>query len=156
MGGQRPERAKWDRALVDDIKAVFFFVSSEEFDVDATEEKGKTKLQIALDTWKHLLANHKLEDLLIFLLLNKVDLLESKLNANFSSFAKAFPDYNGKDKTKEGALGHLKNVFLKSTPPGFKTERITCSPCCALDANLVENVFSDAKAQVLNRALSTL
>lgn len=154
MGGQRPERAKWERAIGDGIKACFFFVSTEEFDVEATEEKGKTKLDIALETWKHLLTSQKLEDMTIFLLLNKVDLLESKLAMSFSSFTKAFPDFSSKDKSKEAVLTYIQKLFMRSVPSGFKTELITCSPCCALDTDLVEKVFSEAKSQVLQRALA--
>lgn len=66
MGGQKPERAKWDRALElgvngkpwaslqlsHDRLGIFFFCSVEEFDIDSAEEKGKTKLEISFQIWK--------------------------------------------------------------------------------------------------------
>lgn len=52
MGGQKPERNKWDKALQAGLNGLFFFVSVEEFNTISVEDKTKTKLEISLATWK--------------------------------------------------------------------------------------------------------
>lgn len=42
----------WFQIINDGCNAVIFFVSLEEFNVQSTEDAGKTKLQEAFETWK--------------------------------------------------------------------------------------------------------
>lgn len=152
MGGQRPERAKWDKVLADGVKGVFFFVSVEEFNVPSVEEKGKTKLEVAVDTWKDLLSNPRLAEVSIILLLNKMDLFEEKLR-NFSCFVEQFPDYKG-SKTKEAALEFVRAIFLDSIPDGYNLDCMSCFECCGLDTSLMGSLFAEAKQHIVRRTLA--
>jgi len=155
MGGQKPERSKWDRVLGTGIKGVFFFAAVDEFNVPSLEEKGKTKLEVALDTWKDLLGNPKLASLSIILLMNKVDLIEAKLKADFSCFTTQFKDYKG-EKTKEGALKYIEELFVNNMPKDFPTDYVSCFVCCALDTSLMGKLFEEAKAHIKARSLAVL
>jgi guanine nucleotide-binding protein subunit alpha len=152
MGGQRPERAKWERAMSEGIRGVFFFVSSEEFDVDSTEEVGKTKFEIALATWRDLLTNPCMEHLSVFVLLNKIDLLEKKIKSDFASFKARYPKYDG-EKTPEGVLAFMKGLFLAEVPDTIRTEFVSIVNCCALDTSLMEEIFLEAKGHLLTRSV---
>lgn len=154
MGGQRPERAKWDRVL-GTVKGIFFFVSIEEYNVPSTEEKDKTKLDIALDTWKELLDNPKLASKSIILLLNKLDLMERKLGEDFSSFTDTFPEYKGK-KTTEAATQYIREIFVNSVPPSIDLEYVSIFECCALDTDLMGKLWEESRTHIRNRALLSL
>eukprot|EP01127_Copromyxa_protea_P011672 TRINITY_DN2960_c0_g1_i1.p1 TRINITY_DN2960_c0_g1~~TRINITY_DN2960_c0_g1_i1.p1 ORF type:complete len:406 (-),score=120.17 TRINITY_DN2960_c0_g1_i1:56-1273(-) len=152
MGGQRPERAKWDRALELGVNGIFFFVSVEEFDIQSTEEKGKTKFEISLQTWKELFDNENVMNKLeVFLIFNKIDLLEKKLQKNFKAFQTAFPNYKG-DKSRKNAMDHIERVFCKQIPEYF-TKPFTCLRCCALDPDLVGDVFNFADKYITEKVL---
>lgn len=152
MGGQKPERAKWDRALDLGVNGIFFFCSVEEFDIESTEEKGKTKLEISFSTWKELFDNEKvIGQLEIFLIFNKIDLLEQKLLKDFRSFKKAYPDYKG-EKTRKGALEYLERKFFDAIPDYF-TKPLTCLRCCALDPELVNDVFTFADTYMAKKII---
>lgn len=151
MGGQKPERAKWDRALSEGVKGIFYFVSIEEFNVPSAEEKGKTKFEVSIETWKELLANPKLAKVSIILLFNKMDLFEEKLK-NFSCILDQFPDYDG-PKTKEGALEFLRAKFVDEVPETYNLDFISSFTCCALDTELMGKLFIEAKLHMLQRSL---
>lgn len=152
MGGQRPERAKWDKALAEGTKGVFYFVSIEEFNVISTEEKDKTKLQVSLDTWKDLLANPLLANVSIILLFNKMDLFEAKLSQGFSCVLDQFPDYEG-EKTKDAAIDYIRSMFVDAVPEGYNLDFISSFVCCALDTALMGKLFTEAKQHIVRRSL---
>lgn len=152
MGGQRPERAKWDRALSDGVKGIFYFVSIEEFNVMSTEEKGKTKFEVSLETWKDLLTNPNLANVSIILLFNKMDLFEDKLSAGFSSILDQFPEYSG-EKTKNGAIEYFRGLFVDSIPDNYNLDFISTFVCCALDTDLMGKLFMEAKGHIVQRSL---
>lgn len=155
LGGQRPERAKWDRIIAEGCKGVFYFVAVDEFDAVTTEAKDKSKLMISLETWKDLLTNPKLADVSLILLFNKIDLLEEKLKNGFDQVLEAFPNYSGA-KTKEGYLKFVKKMYVDAIPQSINLDYVSAFNCCALDTNLMGNLFTEAKHHILQRSLQLL
>jgi len=140
MGGQKPERTKWDLVLGSGVRGIFFFVAVDEYNTPCQEEKGKTKFEVSLETWADLLNNPKLLNLNIVLLLNKIDLIDAKLKLDFSTFTKQFPKFKG-EKTRDAALKYIEEQFFKVIPQDFPSENIACYHCCALDSELVERLL---------------
>lgn len=155
LGGQRPERAKWDRIIADGCKAVFYFVAVDEYDTPTVEDKNKTKLEVSLQTWKDLLKNPQLANVSIILLLNKIDLLEKHLESGFDSVTARFPKYSGA-KTKEGFLKYVQQMYIDCIPQSINLDYVSCLNCCALDTKLMGSLFNEARSHILQRSLSTL
>eukprot|EP01127_Copromyxa_protea_P000430 TRINITY_DN10358_c0_g1_i1.p1 TRINITY_DN10358_c0_g1~~TRINITY_DN10358_c0_g1_i1.p1 ORF type:complete len:364 (-),score=78.92 TRINITY_DN10358_c0_g1_i1:54-1076(-) len=153
MGGQRPERAKWEKVLADGVKGVFYFVALDEFNVPSTEEKGKTKLEVSLEAWKDLLTTAKLTNVSIILLFNKIDLLDEKLKTGFSCVLDQFPNYKG-EKTKDGFLDFIRDMFVGSVPDTYNLDFISNFVCCALDTALMGKLFTEAQEHIVRRALA--
>lgn len=153
MGGQWPERAKWERVL-GTVKGIFFFVSIEEYDVASSEEPGKTKLEIALETWKDVLQNPKLQNKSVILLLNKLD-LPKRLEESFSSFTDTFPNYKG-TKSSQAACEFMRKMFVDAIPSDFNLDSVSIFECCALDTDLMGKLWTEAKTHLRNRAVMSL
>lgn len=156
LGGQKPERAKWDRIIAEGCKGVFYFVAVDEYDIFMPEDKNRSKLETSFQTWKELLTNPKLAEISIMLLLNKIDLLERNLaTQGFDPILKRFPKFQG-DKTKSGYLKFIKKMFVDAIPSTINTHYVSVFECCALDSHLMSDLFNEARAHILQRSLSTL
>jgi len=80
VGGQTPERAKWSAIVSEnDIAGIIFFVSLDEFDVESTEEKGKTKLELSLKIWSEVAGSGDFAKDCNLLLFNKKDVFEEAI-----------------------------------------------------------------------------
>ena len=52
VGGQSPERKKWDPLLDEPFQAVIFFAGMDEYNMISTEEKDKTKMETAMEVFR--------------------------------------------------------------------------------------------------------
>eukprot|EP00924_Labyrinthula_sp_SR-Ha-C_P013718 maker-scaffold_5-snap-gene-11.49-mRNA-1 protein AED:0.07 eAED:0.07 QI:86/0.8/1/1/1/1/6/90/350 len=77
LGGQASERKKWITHL-EGADALCFVASTGDYDQKSFEDNTGNRLRDSLDTWERY-SNHKaFEDCIIFLFLNKIDILEDK------------------------------------------------------------------------------
>jgi len=97
VGGQLPERAKWGRVITSGVHAIIFFASLDEYNMDSTEEVGKTKMEISLEVFGNVMLDEQPEETTCRLLfLNKYDLFKEKLQSKkgLNEFNEKFPDFN--------------------------------------------------------------
>jgi len=156
MGGQLNERNKWHHLLTTKIQGLFFFVAVDEYNTPSTEEANSTKLQLALRTWVETLTEWEKEarTMSIFVVFNKVDLLDIKLKENFVSFKDCYPDYSG-DQTREGVLKYIEKMFRAVAPFKLHQKYIVFFPGCALDQGLMKKIFEETKAQLIHRRIAS-
>jgi len=146
LGGQRVERNKWETALRTGVKGIFFFVSTDEYDIISPEDNATTKLLLSCTAFRETM--ERSQGLTVSLLFNKMDLFTKKISSDFSSFSSAFPDYKGKE-TKDDALKFIHNLFMQQLPDEFDRAGITIFNCCALDGDLMGSLFRETVQQCL-------
>eukprot|EP01124_Arcella_intermedia_P035088 TRINITY_DN884_c0_g1_i1.p1 TRINITY_DN884_c0_g1~~TRINITY_DN884_c0_g1_i1.p1 ORF type:complete len:346 (-),score=56.15 TRINITY_DN884_c0_g1_i1:64-1101(-) len=152
VGGQKPERAKWESILTgkETVNAVIYFGALDEFNMLSTEEPGKTKMEISTEVFKDLLTAETVKEktsLTIILFLNKLDLLTTKLSKeeDKKQFHNLFPAWDG---TVENAVTQVQHRFLD----GFDTP-VKVHPICALNTGLMSTVFKDVRQTIFDSRL---
>ncbi|CAH1775180.1 unnamed protein product [Owenia fusiformis] len=109
VGGQQGERRKWIQVF-ESCTAVLFVADMSSFDLQLREDSTRNRLIESLDTFKQTWNNRFLKNVSIILFLNKMDILEEKVNSGTSLQTLA-------DKISEDSpyYAHLQN-FKSYTP----------------------------------------
>jgi len=157
IGGQKPERAKWEQILNEnEFAAILYFVAADEFDVDDEEkEYERTKLEISKFIFSEMVNSNIIqEDVPVILFLNREDLFEKRLAdpEGFQSFKKHFPDFTGTvDKTQ--GLDFIRSQFLATIRDPEQSNPIRCHYTCALDTESMVVVWRCVREYLLKQAL---
>jgi len=91
VGGQAPERTKWHVIVKENnISAVLYFVSMDEFDVKSELDEDLTKLELSLKVWKDVVESGDFIGNCTLLFFNKMDLFEEliQVKKKWKSFKK--------------------------------------------------------------------
>jgi len=154
VGGQRPERAKWEQIIAakESVNAIIFFGALDEFNMASSEIVGKTKMEISIQVFHEILSSETIKNKAITLLLflNKIDLLTAKLNNEDDKkvFQGLFPKYDG---TIISACDCIKEKFI-----GEHLEpQIYSHYTCALDTTLMGTVFKAVRQTIFDNRLSS-
>jgi len=155
VGGQRPERSKWELIISskESVSGIIFFAALDEYNMMSTEDPTKTKMDISLQVFRELLSSQAIQDrpfITILLFLNKIDLLESKLENEEDSykFKELFPNYT------DGTSSACECVKERFHNP-FSDTKIHTHCICALDTELMEEVFTAVRTTIFDSRLST-
>eukprot|EP01126_Amoeba_proteus_P050118 TRINITY_DN5897_c0_g1_i1.p1 TRINITY_DN5897_c0_g1~~TRINITY_DN5897_c0_g1_i1.p1 ORF type:complete len:254 (-),score=61.00 TRINITY_DN5897_c0_g1_i1:365-1126(-) len=142
VGGQKPERAKWQAIISDGngVSGIIYFASLDEFNMQSSEEKDKTKMQIAIETWANIFSLSIVRTLPVLLVFNKIDLFEQKISGTFQCFTKQFPDFPGPE-TREGALNYIKNLFFTILPSDVDRSTIRTEIVSVLNPEISIPIF---------------
>jgi len=140
VGGQLPERAKWGKVIASGVHCIIYFASLDEYNMESTEEIGKTKMEISMEVFKQVVLDDDTADICIILFLNKQDLFKQKLmtKKGAQEFHDKFVDFKSfldsgyqeefdsetekreieslskNEKLYRAALKYLENTFRKS------------------------------------------
>jgi guanine nucleotide-binding protein subunit alpha len=100
IGGQKPERAKWEAVINEhSFSSVIYFVASDEFDVeDEDKEFQRTKMEISRFVFSEVVNSNMLaKDIPIILFVNREDLFRQRFNdpVGLQQFQTTFPNYTG-------------------------------------------------------------
>jgi len=153
VGGQRSERRKWYHCF-DNIAAVIYFVAVSEYDGQVLEEDNETDRFIeSINLFKRLSGSDFFKNTPFILFLNKIDLLEQKLEHTPLETNNLFKDYNDykenlKDKPKpeiDIALSYLEEFFERNYEGDDDFYPFST---CSIDEKQVEKVFSAVKSSV--------
>jgi len=153
VGGQRPERAKWEQIISakESVNAIIFFGALDEFNMASSEIVGKTKMEISIQVFQEVLNSETIKNKAITLLLflNKIDLLTTKLNNEDDKkvFLGLFPKYDG---TIPSACNCIKEKFIGE----FTEAQIFSHYTCALDTTLMGTVFKAVRQTIFDNRLS--
>ncbi|KAH6916749.1 guanine nucleotide binding protein, alpha subunit [Coprinopsis sp. MPI-PUGE-AT-0042] len=80
VGGARNQRQAW-APYFEDVNAIIFLAPISAFDQVLTEDHRVNRLEDSLQLWKSVVSNKLLERVNIVLFLNKIDLLQTKLDS---------------------------------------------------------------------------
>ena len=92
VGGQRDQRRKWIQCF-NDATAVVFVTSLSGYNLTLKEDPSKNRLKESLDLFTQIWENRFLNEVSVILFLNKVDLLEEKIDANKHRLEDFFPSF---------------------------------------------------------------
>jgi len=155
VGGQRPERVKWEAIITskESICGIIFFAALDEYNMMSTEDTSKTKMEISLQVFTDLLTSNTLQNrqhITILLFLNKIDLLEQKLQntENREKFKEVFPNFTD---GVNSACDCVKEKFLSQ----FPEVKIHTHYICALNTSLMADVFSAVRSTIFDARLNT-
>jgi len=158
VGGQKPERAKWEGVLQEhNFAALIYFVAADEFDVDDEEKDfDRTKMEISRFIFSEIVnSNIVPEDVPVILFLNREDLFEQRMMdpLGYTAFKETFPEYEGPQDKQKG-LEYIRNFFLAVVKDRNKpTNPIKCHYTCALDRDSLVMVWRTVREFLLTQAL---
>jgi len=157
VGGQRPERSKWEFVFRENrFNAIIYFVASDEFDVDNEDgDNDRTKLEISRYIFAELVNSEMLDPQIpVVLFLNRSDLFQSRIlnSEGYASFQNIFPDYNGGQDSGK-AMNYLKEYFLSVSENNMK---ITSYVTCALDRNSLVVVWQTVRKSIMDKTINEI
>ena len=131
VGGQRSERQKWLHCF-DDVKAVLFVTSLNEYNMTLIEDGTTNRMEESLNLFRAISYNKFFDNSSIILFLNKVDLFTEKINNTTHHLRLFFPRYTGPDHDVSAAQEFIQKQFLshnarkdKLIYPHFTTATVT-------------------------------
>lgn len=149
VGGQRSERRHWDQ-VIKCPRAVVFFTSLVEWNFTALSG-GITKLEESLEIWKDVLNMEVFSNSIFILVLNKVDLLKSKIKK--VNFKKSFPEFTGDTQSEKDISEYIKDLFLNKVDNDTQRKSIQTHVTCALDTGQIKNVVTIIQSALLERTM---
>ncbi|KZT28152.1 G-alpha-domain-containing protein [Neolentinus lepideus HHB14362 ss-1] len=109
VGGSRGQRPAW-APFFDDVNAIIFLAPISAFNQTLSEDRSVNRLWDSFYLWQSICTNRILSNMTIILMLNKVDVLETKLNSGIS-FAKYVTSYKDSPNDLEHVSKYLKAKF---------------------------------------------
>jgi len=154
VGGQKPERRKWEViASTHKPTALLYFTSLTDYDVPLlTDGDDVTRMDESMEVWEEILNSEELENATMILFLNKSDLFEDKIEK--TALRKTFSDYKGGSDMKK-AVEYIKQKFLdKADTSRHVAEQIHTHTTCAIDTSVMEVVFKSVTEEIFKQRLA--
>lgn len=148
VSGQRSERRKWLHVF-DDVTSVIFLTSLSEYDQKLYECEEVNRLEESLQLYKSIINNLWFERSSIILFLNKIDLLQEKVE--YSNLADYFPSFKGPKKCALAAQNFILEIFSEANKMNFRP--VYSHFTCATDTQNCEIVFAAVKDTILDKYL---
>ncbi|KIM70027.1 hypothetical protein SCLCIDRAFT_101556 [Scleroderma citrinum Foug A] len=109
VGGARNQRAAW-APYFDDVNAIIFLAPISAFDQMLAEDPRANRLEDSFLLWKAVVSNRLLTNVSIVLFLNKIDLLQAKLNSGVR-LRDHMPNYGDRPNDYENVTKYFYNKF---------------------------------------------
>jgi len=152
IGWQKPERKKWDY-IAETYKptAVLYFASLVDWDIPLlTGDEGKSRLDESLEVWEECLNKDCFQNTTMILCLNKMDLFEDKIER--VDLKETYPKFKGGagDEKLERAKDFILQLYMRSAhKTRHSKENIYHHFTCAIDTNLIGNVFENISQEII-------
>ncbi|KDE02377.1 guanine nucleotide binding protein (G protein), alpha, other [Microbotryum lychnidis-dioicae p1A1 Lamole] len=140
VGGQRSERKKWIHCF-EDVNIVFFVVAISEFNQTLREDETINRVSEACVLFESISNSRWFIRSGLLLFLNKIDLLESKLQHTL--FSDSFPDYRGRNtlvEVQQYMLSIFKSLCRKTIYAHFT---------CATDTHAMKVVLASVENHII-------
>lgn len=150
VGGQKTERRNWERCFVN-VSYLLFVVSLSDFDQLMFEDGKTRRTEDALLLFSSMANGSFFAQTPIFLVLNKLDIFEKKLNMKPAVFKEAYPDFAGNTGNVNEAVEHVKQSYLKQLNPNRTPQAwVEVITTTAMDDDKVRNFVQSLAKQVLD------
>lgn len=148
VGGQKSERARWQKCFTN-VDFLLFVVSLSDFDQFMFEEEGTSRTQDSMALFNQIANSNIFESKPIFLVLNKKDLFEKKLQENPDKFREAYPGFSGDISSPEACIEHVKESFLKGLQERNADAWVETIPTCAMNQDSIRSLFQQIGKKVV-------
>ena len=149
VGGQRGERKKWIHCF-DDVNAILFISSLNEYDQSLAEDRTRNRLLESLSLFEGIISLPWFNSTHIILFLNKNDLFTDKIRR--VDLGHYFPDFDGGLGDYEEALEFIKELFFAKNLNPNKT--IYAHVTDATDTQGIAFVWGATKHIILQQNLT--
>jgi len=147
VGGSRPQRASWF-SYFDNVDAIIFLVPINCFDEVLDEDRNSNRLKDSYDLWKSICQSPLLSKAELILFLNKVDLLERKLESGVQ-FARYFPTFGARQNTRDSVCRYLKKQF-REIQKRYSPERpFNAWFTCATDTKATRELLGTVRYSII-------
>ncbi|ORY43773.1 G-alpha protein, partial [Rhizoclosmatium globosum] len=151
VGGQMSLRQFWAPYFADDLSAIIFIAALSSYDQYLLEDESINRMEDAIALFSSVANNKLLQKASIILFLNKVDLLQQKVESGLSPVGKYFPDYVPCDYMETG--NWFKQKFLDQRKN--KTKTIYTHFTTGTDTKNMDAIISAVQDIVLKSTLNT-
>jgi len=154
IGGQRPERQKWLDVIKEGIDCMIYFAALDEFNMESSEEKNKTKMEISLEVFSEVMKSEETQNVCSLIFLNKLDLFKKKIenDVTFKDFQTVFPDYKD-DADVNKASEYIRSLFVEKVPGESAQDNLYVHTTCALDTRAMNIVFESIKDYIWKKRM---
>ncbi|XP_076458112.1 guanine nucleotide-binding protein subunit alpha-12-like [Babylonia areolata] len=151
VGGQRSQRQKWYQCFAG-ITSILFLAASSEFDQVLMEDRKTNRLQESCDIFETIINNKSFSGVSIILFLNKMDLLQQKIQ--HISIGDYFPEFQGDPKDIEAVKAFELHLF--DSRRRERSKPLFHHFTTAVDTENIKHVFQDVKDTILHDNLRSL
>jgi len=164
VGGQSPERTKWQSIVQEGFTTIIFFAALDEYNMESNEKPNMTKMEVSMEVFENIMHDSKNFFCCNVLFLNKIDLFKEKIlsKRGEKEFNEKFPDFEdylkndfqsdieqtqiSVDKKEEklfwGAMKYIENKFKSLVDTDENSSKsFVCYPTCSIERNQVDIVF---------------
>jgi len=153
VGGSSSQRAAWAQYF-DDVNIIIFMAPLSGFNQVLAEDKTVNRLTDSLKLWRMICSNKLLASVELIIFLNKLDILNAKLEAGIQ-FSKFVKGYAGKPNDAKLVAKYLLDIFItlhqQNTP---KKRKIHPHLTCAIDTKATSSVINLIHESIMIRILS--
>ncbi|KAI8894049.1 G-protein alpha subunit-domain-containing protein [Globomyces pollinis-pini] len=152
VGGQRGLRKQW-MPYFDEVHAIVFVTDISSFDQTLEEDTTVNRMKDALLLFINIINAPLLKHISIVLFLNKVDLLETKLE--FTTFQHYFPAFQG-EQNIETVSKFIRNQFLSKSKRTRSDGHIIPHITCCTDTKSIKVIVDTVLSGVLKSTLRNI
>ncbi|GBE87528.1 G-protein alpha subunit [Sparassis crispa] len=153
VGGAREQRAAWV-PYFEDVNAVIFLCPMSAFDEVLLEDRSVNRLLDSFNLWKTICSSKLLGDKNFILLLNKSDILKTKLESGVS-FVRYVKSYNDEPNDAEHVSEYLKRKFVsmhRHLSP--RRRHLHVHITCAIDISVMSAVLVRIREVIIMKNLA--
>ncbi|KAH9938925.1 G-alpha-domain-containing protein [Amylocystis lapponica] len=153
VGGHRGQRAAW-APFFEDVNAMIFLCSIAAFDQNLSEDHTVNRLVDSMKLWKTICSSSLLKNTTFILLLNKFDILKTKLESGIQ-FSDWFDSYTDSNES-ENVTSYLKGVFKgfhKECSSASRKRQLHVHATCAVDTTMMSIVLGSIRDVILFNTL---
>ncbi|KAI3366335.1 hypothetical protein L3Q82_000495 [Scortum barcoo] len=153
VAGQRTERRKWLHCF-EYVTSIVFLVALSDYDQVLAESAGENRLAESLALFRTIQTSPWFRDISLILLLNKVDLLEEKIQ--HSHLVDYFPEYDGPRWDPEAAKEFILSMFLRSNNDMLIYPHFVCATDTDNIRMAFENMNENIERNIMCKICSVL
>lgn len=150
VGGQKCERAKWQRCF-QGVDYLIFVVSLSDFDQSMFEDESTKRTDDSIQLFQNTANSPVFAQKPIFLVLNKTDVFREKLKDHGEEFKETYPDFDGDTSDVNACIEHVKQRFLRELSPDRNKDVawVKSIETCAMDEKSVRDLFQDIAKKIV-------